>query len=139
MPPNDKIAGLMLFSQEGSACQRQQNGRKQTTLRRAFKLPRLSLPKGTECGSCLGLGWAGCVASPHTSGTPQVDGRALAQLMQDRGSLRPGDLALEGQYPDGGPLMLSTLIFVFSEYPCVSLFSVRTAYLMCHTHRVSAV
>lgn len=39
MPLNDKIAGLMLFSQEGSACQRWHNGKKQFTLRRTFKLP----------------------------------------------------------------------------------------------------
>lgn len=46
-------------------------------------------PRGRSVGAALslGIGWAGCVASPPIPGPPhllpQVDGRALAQLMQD--------------------------------------------------------
>ena len=83
MPLNDKIASVLLFSQEGSVCLRQQNGRKQVTPRRVFKLPGLSLSKGMACGSWDpgvngALGWAGlagrgleaCCLVPHLRDNP---------------------------------------------------------------------
>lgn len=102
MSLNDKIASLMLFSQEGSACQRPHNGRKQFTLRHVFlNCQGCQFPRGQSAGVGIlcewTLGWAGLSGkglevwylTPHTSGTPWVDGRVLAQLVQNRRSLRP--------------------------------------------------
>lgn len=65
-------------------------------------------PSANEAMSWAGLAGRGleawCLA--YISGTPWAGGRVLSWLVQNRDALRPGDLALESQYPEGGPLWL---------------------------------
>lgn len=152
MPLNDKIATSMLF-EEGSACHRQHNGRKQFTPRRVFQLLWLSLSERAECGNWTqvqrepwgglgmisgGQGWL-AEAQRHAA-SPALSFRDTQNRQKSLCLIGARQGCTRNQGPGSGMMIPKCDLWWLAHIHLCSLkaplqvSSTASRYLTCHTH-----